>query len=57
MTVVERETGDMENGARGSQNGGSAPFSAVAQEMTAVDLSSPPHSPPAQPPALPFVQR
>jgi hypothetical protein len=43
----------MENGAHAAQNGGPAPLSAVAQEMAAVDLSSPP----AQAPALPFVQR
>lgn len=44
----------MENGTR---NGEPAALSVVAQEMTAMDLSSPPHSPPARQPSPPFVQR
>lgn len=54
VAALRVERGEMENGA---QNGGLGPRSVVAQEMIAVDLSSPPHSPPAQPPTLPFVQR
>ena len=47
----------MENGARGeetSENGESSP---THEEMTSVNLSSPPHSPPPRFPSTPFVQR
>lgn len=58
LVVVAERSWEMENGAAQNGSAGSAaPLSAMAQEMIAVDLSSPPHSPPPQPPTTPFVQR
>lgn len=49
----------MENEAhpQAAANGEEAPPAAVVQEMTAVDLSSPPRSPPRRQSTEPFITR